>query len=82
MRGDVLEIVIRKNAPIHYPISFASQVSGLLAALSSGVVFFLILKLVKMLRFNKRINLLSATLTKASYPLKMLAFVCGKSNAI
>ena len=39
------------------------------------ICFFVIIKLIKMLRFNQRISLLSATLKSAWYPLAMFGFM-------
>ena len=42
------------------------------------IVFFVMVKFIKLLRFNKRICLLSNTLKAAWYPLSMFSLILGK----
>lgn len=56
---------------------FASQLDFLLTYIVALICFCVTVKFIKLLRFNKRISMLSSTLRRAGFPLLMFAITFG-----
>lgn len=73
-----LMLRLPKKRPQNYiNFYFAAQVDLLLTYMVALICFCVTVKFIKLLRFNKRVSMLSSTLKKAWYPMSMFGMLFG-----
>ena len=66
-----------KSPDIYINLQFAAYWDLVFTYIVALICFFVTLKFIKLLRFNRRISMLSVTLKRAWYPLMMFAVIFG-----